>query len=492
MQRSPRWRSQDGAAHDGHGNGCPRPGRPPRRRQRALPARDDRQPRCARRSFVALKGERFDGHDFVPAALAQGAAAALVASDRAPALVGALVAVPDPLVALGQLAAYWRRQFTLPLTMIVGSNGKTTVKEMLAGILRADLCAAKVLATEGNLNNAIGVPLTLLRLKAGHRAAVVELGMNHRGETRELAAIAQPTIAVISNARASIRNSWRVSSGGRTCERHRRAAARRVNGDQHRRSARGGWLSAAPTRASCSDVRARSRLTSTPDVRRMPTAANSEIVTPAGVVHVWLAVPGRHMARNALARRRQRSPLAPPLRRSRRGSPAFAPSRAGWSRCAPRPALVLDDTYAPIRIRCAPRSMCSPQHREHAGWRWATWARSVTGPAFHREIGAYAREQGVTRLMRRASRPRRGGGVRRRRDARRRRAIARFAAATRGPRRSYAAREGLALHADGRVVAALRTVTGREHVLLLLSMAQQYVPRSTCSATSRCARCWRR
>ena len=150
--------------------------------------------------FVALKGERFDGHDFVPAALAQGAAAALVAHDRASALHGALVAVADPLAALGQLAAYWRARFTLPLVAIVGSNGKTTVKEMLAAILRAEMGAAAMLATTGNLNNAIGVPLTLLRLTAAHRASIVELGMNHRGETRELAAIAQPTIAVVNNA----------------------------------------------------------------------------------------------------------------------------------------------------------------------------------------------------------------------------------------------------------------------------------------------------
>ena len=191
--------------------------------------------------FVALKGERFDGHDFVPAALAQGAAAALVAHDRAPALPGALVAVADPLAALGQLAAYWRAQFTLPLVAIVGSNGKTTVKEMLAAILRAEMGAADVLATTGNLNNAIGVPLTLLRLTAAHRAAIVELGMNHRGETRELAAIAQPTHRARQQraARASGIHGGRVRSGSRARRRHCRTAARRRGGHQRRRCARG-------------------------------------------------------------------------------------------------------------------------------------------------------------------------------------------------------------------------------------------------------------
>ena len=150
--------------------------------------------------FVAIKGERFDGHDFVPAAFERGAVAALVADDRAGTLTGSLVVVPDPRAALGALAAHWRTRFPIPVAVIVGSNGKTTVKEMLAAILRAHFGDAKVLATEGNLNNAIGLPLTLLRLRPVHAAAVIELGMNHPGETAELAAIAQPTIAVVNNA----------------------------------------------------------------------------------------------------------------------------------------------------------------------------------------------------------------------------------------------------------------------------------------------------
>ena len=150
--------------------------------------------------FVAIKGERFDGHDFVGVAFERGAAAALVAADRAGALAGNLIAVPDSLAALGALARHWRARFAVPVIVVVGSNGKTTVKEMLAAILRAHYGDAHVLATEGNLNNAIGLPLTLLRLRAGHEAAAIELGMNHPGETAELAAIAQPTVAVVNNA----------------------------------------------------------------------------------------------------------------------------------------------------------------------------------------------------------------------------------------------------------------------------------------------------
>ncbi len=153
--------------------------------------------------FVALQGERFDGNDFLQDARAKGAVAALCQGDGAaeklrqaglPGLV-----VPDTRLALAHLATLWRQQFTLPLIAVTGSNGKTTVTQMIASILRADQPEA-CLATQGNLNNDIGVPLTVLGLRAHHRIAVVELGMNHPGEIAALAAIAQPTVALVNNA----------------------------------------------------------------------------------------------------------------------------------------------------------------------------------------------------------------------------------------------------------------------------------------------------
>src|SRR6185295_17211169 len=104
-----------------------------------------------------------------------------------------LLVAGDTRAALGRLAAQWRRRFDIPLVAVTGSNGKTTVKEMIASVLRAEHGDAHTLATEGNLNNDIGLPLTLLRLRATHRCAVVELGMNHPGETAYLAALAAPT-----------------------------------------------------------------------------------------------------------------------------------------------------------------------------------------------------------------------------------------------------------------------------------------------------------
>src|SRR6478672_8846668 len=150
--------------------------------------------------FVALKGEHFDGHDFVARALQDGAAAALVDRRHAAAPSGNLIAVEDPLHALAALATFWRNRFDIPVAAVTGSNGKTTTKEMIASIFRAAVGDAAVAATPGNFNNAIGLPLALLALRPTHRLAVFEIGMNHRGETRELAAIAQPTIAVITNA----------------------------------------------------------------------------------------------------------------------------------------------------------------------------------------------------------------------------------------------------------------------------------------------------
>ncbi|HSM22644.1 MAG TPA: Mur ligase family protein, partial [Rubrivivax sp.] len=141
--------------------------------------------------FVALRGERFDGHDFLPQAREAGAVAALAESGLSDALPG--LQVPDALLALQQLAAAWRAQFSLPLIAVTGSNGKTTVTQMVASMLAA-WHGHGMLATAGNLNNHIGVPLTLLRLRQDeetwHHAAVLELGMNHPGEIQGLARLA--------------------------------------------------------------------------------------------------------------------------------------------------------------------------------------------------------------------------------------------------------------------------------------------------------------
>ena len=354
--------------------------------------------------FVALKGERFDGHDFVPAALAQGAVAAMVAADRAPAFDGALIAVPDPLAALGQLAAHWRRQFALPVAVVVGSNGKTTVKEMLAGILREAYGTDGVLATAGNLNNAIGLPLTLLRLTAAHRAAAVELGMNHRGETRELAAIAQPTIVVVNNAQREHQEF--MASVAEVAAEHADAVAALprggvavINGDDAHADVWRAAAAAAGARVVTfgvgpgADVRAECTLAG--------DGSDVTLSTADGTVRLSLAVPGRHMVSNALAAAAAALAAGAPLSAVQAGLAAF---RAVAGRLValrtPAGAAVLDDTYNanPDSMRAAIDVLAAAP-----GERWLVIGDmgevGAAGPAFHREIGAYARQRGVARMF---------------------------------------------------------------------------------------------
>jgi len=153
--------------------------------------------------FVALQGERYDANNFLQEAQQRGAVGVVChAGLRADLYPAGLprIEVADTKTALQSLAAAWRARFELPLIAVTGSNGKTTVTQMLAAILDAQCPGGGALATRGNFNNDIGVPLTLLRLRAGHRMAVVELGMNHPGEIATLAAMAQPTVALVNNA----------------------------------------------------------------------------------------------------------------------------------------------------------------------------------------------------------------------------------------------------------------------------------------------------
>ncbi|SCY18077.1 UDP-N-acetylmuramoyl-tripeptide--D-alanyl-D-alanine ligase [Nitrosospira sp. Nl5] len=160
--------------------------------------------------FVALTGEKFDGHHFIGEVKEKGAVAAMVSHDawtQSQEPMIPLILVKNTRLGLGQLAAYWRSHFNIPVVAVTGSNGKTTVKEMIASILQQAVDAAeqidgekKLLVTEGNLNNDIGVPLMLLRLRGQHVYAVIEMGMNHSGEISYLTRLARPGIALITNA----------------------------------------------------------------------------------------------------------------------------------------------------------------------------------------------------------------------------------------------------------------------------------------------------
>ncbi|HUW49645.1 MAG TPA: UDP-N-acetylmuramoyl-tripeptide--D-alanyl-D-alanine ligase [Sulfuricella sp.] len=252
--------------------------------------------------FVALKGERFDGHDYVAQVIAQGAAAALV--DHIDPAWGdfPLLVVADTRLALGALAGFWRSRFTIPLVGLTGSSGKTTVKEMIAAILRTQAGDEAVLATRGNLNNDIGLPLTLLGLRDSHRYAVIEMGMNHPGEIAYLSRIAKPDVALITNAQAA------HLAGLGTVE-----AVAHAKGEIFEGLAAGGTavINADDPHAALWQVLAAGHRTIRFSLNQpsevsgtcRPLSFGSEIdmVTAEGKFTVALPVPGEHNVRNALA-----------------------------------------------------------------------------------------------------------------------------------------------------------------------------------------------
>jgi UDP-N-acetylmuramoyl-tripeptide--D-alanyl-D-alanine ligase len=165
--------------------------------------------------FVALKGERHDGHQYLAQVFAKGAAGAIVqegAEEPNPDFKN-LIEVPDTLKALGDLARFWRRRFAIPVVAVTGSNGKTTAKDMIAAVLASKF---RVLKTEGNFNNLIGLPLTLFRLAPEHEMAVVEMGMNRLGEIGRLSEIAEPRVGVVTTvARAHLEGLGGLSNVAR-------------------------------------------------------------------------------------------------------------------------------------------------------------------------------------------------------------------------------------------------------------------------------------
>jgi UDP-N-acetylmuramoyl-tripeptide--D-alanyl-D-alanine ligase len=253
--------------------------------------------------FVALKGERFDGHDYVKQVMEQGAVAALV-ERRDPAWGDfPLLVVKDARLALGELAGHWRSRFTIPVVALTGSSGKTTVKEMIAAILRAQTGVAdQVLATKGNLNNDIGMPLTLLGLRDTHRYAVIEMGMNHPGEIAYLSRIARPDVALIINAQAA------HLAGLGTVE-----AVARAKGEIFQGLAAHGTAvinADDPHAALWQELAAghpiirfglKQQAEVSASFKLQPFGSAIEMVTPAGKFAVALPVPGEHNVRNALA-----------------------------------------------------------------------------------------------------------------------------------------------------------------------------------------------
>lgn len=362
--------------------------------------------------FIALRGERFDAHDFLEQVVAQGAAAVVVERVPAGLAVPALV-VSDTRAALGTIGQRWRQQFTLPLIAVTGSNGKTTVKEMIAAILVAAFGMGKSLATRGNFNNEIGVPLTLLRLEAGHQAAVIELGMNHPGEIALLTALAEPTVALVNNAQRE-HQEFMASVAAVAEENGNVIRGLPVNGiavfpaDD---SYTGLWRSYATDKAGSISF----GLTPDADVSGSYTNATngfgSELIvtvpTAAGpqTFAVQLSAAGEHNVRNALAAIACTVAIGIDIAAIKRGLESFVPVSGRLQRKLAQAAgcigaLVIDDTYNanPDSVRAAIDVLA-----QTAGPRLLVLGDmgevGDEGRQFHQEIGAYAKQRGITRLF---------------------------------------------------------------------------------------------
>ena len=362
--------------------------------------------------FIALQGEHFDAHHFLEQVAVSGASAALISqAESCPKQLPALY-VSDTRRGLGDLAAAWRRQHTIPVAVITGSNGKTTVKEMVAAIFSAAVGSAHTLMTNGNFNNEIGLPLTLLRLRANHQLAVVELGMNHPGETAQLAAIAQANIALINNAQREHQEF--MNSVAEVAKEHAAVlAALPADGvavlptdspyfEEWKKSAAGKkvidflWLG---NRAKV-------------DIKKPPISSamvygfgevdgSITIHTPEGEIRVLLNTVGEHNIRNALAAAAIAIAAKVGLDAIQRGLESFqAVSGRMQKKQFGHQITLIDDTYNanPDSARAAIEALS-----EHLGRRCFVLGDmgevGDQGPQFHYEVGAYAAEKGIDDLF---------------------------------------------------------------------------------------------
>ena len=358
--------------------------------------------------FVALKGERFDAHAFLAQAAAAGAAGALV--EQASDLDLPQIVVDDTTRALGQLGNYWRRQFDIPLIAVTGSNGKTTVKEMLASILREAVKAdagtddqdAGVLATRGNLNNHIGVPLTLLELRSGHRYAVIEMGMNHAGEISYITRMAEPSVALINNAGVAHMENLGSAEAiarakGEIFEGLQAGGTAVINADDTYAPL---WRTAAAhARQLEFALETPAAVTATYDVREL----TSEIVlkTPLGTARATVPAPGLHNVKNALAASAAATALAVPPATVAAGLARFGGIKGRLQRKAGiKGATLIDDTYNanPDSMRAA-ISVLARAAGEKLLVIGDMGELGLDAAAMHAQIGTDARVAGIPRLF---------------------------------------------------------------------------------------------
>ncbi len=373
--------------------------------------------------FIALKGEHFDGASFAGKAMEAGAAGVMVnraaQSNAAPA-----IHAEDTRIALGLLAACWRRRFRIPVIAVTGSNGKTTVKEMIAAVLRAEVASHapspqpspargeganaepkpidRVLATEGNLNNDIGCPQMMLRLRERHAYAVLEMGMNHPGEIRYLTHLASPDVALVNNAQSAhigLMGSVRAiaEAKGEIFEGLGENGTAIINADDahadYWRSLNSGRRVLSFGFLADADVRG--------EYEAGEFGGALHVICAQGSASIALQVPGEHNARNALAALACTLAAGVDLQTAATVLARFTGIKGRLQRTrALHGGLFIDDTYNanPDSARAALAVLSrQPGHRHFVLGNMGELGDE--GPAMHAQIGLAAREAGVERLF---------------------------------------------------------------------------------------------
>jgi UDP-N-acetylmuramoyl-tripeptide--D-alanyl-D-alanine ligase len=350
--------------------------------------------------FVALRGDNFDGHTFARQCLDEGAAAAMISVEQAG--LSAALLVKDTRSALGDLAAYWRNKFAIPVAAITGSNGKTTVKEMLASILRAKTGDEDtVLATQGNLNNDLGLPLTLLKLREQHRYAVIEMGMSHAGEISYLSKLGRPTVALVNNATSAHLGGLGsveaiAKAKGEIFEGLSAHGTAIINMDDPFAAL---WQKlAAPHRTMSfgldhvADVTAQYRLAS--------TGSEVQLQFSGEIIEFHLAVPGLHNIRNALAAAAAAIAMQIPPDDIAAGLENFGGvKRRLQFKTGINQAVVIDDTYNanPASMKAAIEVLAARSGKKLLvlGDMGELGADATN---LHAEIGRYAKQAGIDAL----------------------------------------------------------------------------------------------
>lgn len=354
--------------------------------------------------FIALRGQHFDAHQYMAAARNAGAVAAIAdnaGAAQAPADMP-LIVVNNTHKALTQLAYGWRSRFTIPVVALTGSSGKTSVKEMLAAILN-EIAPGAVLATRGNLNNDIGVPLTLLELRDTHKVAVIELGMNHAGEISALTQITRPDIAIINNAgRAHIENLGSEAAIARAkgeifegMERLGRNGTAVINADDHYAKL---WLKLSNKNKQLRFGLANADISARYELRAEESRLT--LLTPLGEAETTLHAPGLHNVRNALAATAAAVALDVPLADIASGLAKYVGYKGRLQKkLGIHGATLIDDTYNanPESVRAAIDVLARmPGKRVLVLGDMGELGEHAV-PA-HKELGEHARAAGITKL----------------------------------------------------------------------------------------------